>query len=63
VFLMPLLVLIVLAMAGYAMTLPGSEGGISFLLKPDWSAFSRPGVYLTALGQAFFPSAWEWPSS
>jgi neurotransmitter:Na+ symporter, NSS family len=54
VILMPLLMLIVLAMAGYAMTLPGSEGGISFLLKPDWSAFSRPGVYLTALGQAFF---------
>lgn len=54
VFLMPLLVLIVLAMAGYAMTLPGSEGGIGFLLKPDWSAFGRPAVYLTALGQAFF---------
>jgi neurotransmitter:Na+ symporter, NSS family len=54
VYLMPLLVLIVLAMAGYAMTLPGSEQGLMFLLTPDWNAFTRPGVYLTALGQAFF---------
>jgi NSS family neurotransmitter:Na+ symporter len=54
VYLMPLLVLIVIAMAGYAMTLPGSKRGLMFLLTPDWNAFTRPGVYLTALGQAFF---------
>ena len=54
VVLMPLLILIVAIMAGFALTLPGSYGGVAFLLAPDWSAFSRPEVYLTALGQAFF---------
>jgi neurotransmitter:Na+ symporter, NSS family len=52
--LMPLLALIVFGMAMYAITLPGSERGVAFLVSPDWSAFLRPSVYLTALGQAFF---------
>lgn len=54
VYLMPFLVVIVVAMAGYALTLPGSGGGVDFLIAPDWQAFTRPSVYLTALGQAFF---------
>lgn len=52
--LMPLLITIVAVMAAFALTLPGSGGGVAFLLAPDWSAFARPEVYLTALGQAFF---------
>ena len=28
--------------------------GVAFLLQPDWSALTRPKVYLAALGQAFF---------
>jgi NSS family neurotransmitter:Na+ symporter len=53
-WLMPLLGVIVVALALYAMTLPGSERGVAFLFAPDWSAFAKPAIYLNALGQAFF---------
>ncbi len=53
-WLMPLLGLIVVALAAYAMSLPGSGKGVAFLFAPDWSAFGRPSLYLSALGQAFF---------
>ncbi len=52
--LMPLLGAIVLILAGYALSLPGAGRGLAFLLAPDWSALARPGLYLAALGQAFF---------
>jgi NSS family neurotransmitter:Na+ symporter len=53
-FLMPLLAVIVVVMALYALSLPGAEAGISFLFAPDWSAVANPAVILAALGQAFF---------
>jgi NSS family neurotransmitter:Na+ symporter len=53
-WLMPLLGVIVAALAIYAMSLPGSEKGVAFLFAPDWSAFGQPSLYLNALGQAFF---------
>ena len=53
-WLMPLLALIVLAIAVYGMTLPGGSAAWRFLLAPDWTAFARPEVYAAALGQAFF---------
>jgi len=53
-WLMPVLCLIVLCLAVYAATFPGSARGIRFLLAPDWSVFTRPEVYVAALGQAFF---------
>jgi neurotransmitter:Na+ symporter, NSS family len=53
-WLMPFLALLVTALALFALSLPGSGRGVAFLLAPDWSAFSRPSVYLNALGQAFF---------
>lgn len=52
--LMPALALLLLALAIYSATLPGFARGATFLFKPDWSALLRPGVYLAALGQAFF---------
>ncbi|MBM4337765.1 MAG: sodium-dependent transporter [Deltaproteobacteria bacterium] len=52
--LMPLLALIVIALAGFALTLPGSERGVAFLFEPDWSALADPRVAAAALGQAFF---------
>jgi len=52
--LMPLLGAIVLILAGYALSLPGAARGLAFLFAPDWSALMRPGLYLAALGQAFF---------
>lgn len=53
-WLMPLLGVIVVVLAVYALSLPGSERGVAFLFAPDWSAFARPALYLNALGQAFF---------
>ena len=52
--LMPVLALLLLALALHSITLPGFGRGVAFLLEPDWTALSRPGVYLAALGQAFF---------
>ena len=52
-FLMPLLVLILVALAVRAMTLPGAFEGLAWYLTPDFSAL-RPSSYLAALGQAFF---------
>ncbi len=51
--LMPLLVLLLLALAVRAMTLPGAGAGLRWYLTPDFSAL-RPSSYLAALGQAFF---------
>lgn len=52
--LMPLLALIVIGLAAYALTLPGAGAGVAFLLAPDWEAGFQPQVLLAALGQAFF---------
>lgn len=53
-WIMPLLALIVLGLAAFALTLPGAGAGVRFLFAPDWSALARPSVYVAALGQAFF---------
>ena len=53
-WLMPVLALIILSLAAFSLTLPGSARGVSFLLAPDWTALGRPSLYLNALGQAFF---------
>ena len=52
--LMPLLCLIVIGLAAYSLSLDGAEKGLAFLFSPDWSAFTRPSVYVAAIGQAFF---------
>lgn len=53
-WLMPVLAVIVVMLAAFAMTLPGGMRGVAFVLSPDWSVLARPAVYLNALGQAFF---------
>lgn len=52
--LIPLLAVIVIMLADYAVSLPGSRGGIAFLFAPDWAVLRQPGLYAAALGQAFF---------
>lgn len=52
--LMPALALLLLALAVHSATLPGFQRAIAFLFLPDWTALTRPKVYLAALGQAFF---------
>ncbi len=51
---MPLLAIILIFLAGYSLTLDGAGEGLAFLFTPDWNAFSDPGVYASAVGQAFF---------
>lgn len=51
--LMPLLVLLLAALAVRALTLPGAAAGLAWYLTPDLSALTASSV-LAALGQAFF---------
>ncbi|MBQ7279200.1 MAG: sodium-dependent transporter [Bacteroidales bacterium] len=51
--LMPLLVLLLLALCVYALSMPGSAKGLSYLLLPDFSKINAEAV-LAALGQALF---------
>jgi NSS family neurotransmitter:Na+ symporter len=53
-WLMPLLALIVIGLAGYSLSLENAGAGVAFLFTPDWSVLARPKVYVAALGQAFF---------
>lgn len=53
-WLMPVLGLLLVGLALHSITMPGFERGVAFLFRPDWAALTRPGVYLAALGQAFF---------
>lgn len=52
--LIPFLAIIIVVLAGYALSLPGSRAGVEFLFAPDWEALRQPGMYAAALGQAFF---------
>lgn len=51
--LMPLLILIIVMLAGYALTLPGAREGLKFYLIPDFSRINLEVIY-NALGHAFF---------
>lgn len=50
---MPLLLIIIIALAINSMTLEGSAQGLKFLFYPDFSALSANSI-LAALGQSFF---------
>lgn len=52
-WMMPLLFLIILVLAGFSLSLPGASEGVRFLLYPDFSKLTV-GVVLSAMGQAFF---------
>lgn len=52
--LMPVLAVLIVLLAGYALSLPGAARGLAFLFAPDWAALATPRLYLVALGQAFF---------
>ena len=51
--LMPLLLLLQIVLVVASCMLPGASKGVEFLLRPDFSKVSG-GVFLEALGQAFF---------
>ncbi len=50
---MPVFVVMLVALAGYALTLPGAKEGLAFMFKPDFSKFNSE-MILLALGQALF---------
>ncbi len=52
--LMPALILLLVVLAGRALTLPGAAEGLSYYLRPDLSRLTDPSVLRAALGQAFF---------
>ena len=52
--LMPLLVLLLIALAVRAVTLPGAGAGLAYYLSPDLSRLTDVTVFTSALGQAFF---------
>jgi len=54
-FLMPLLLLLVVGLALWAVTLPGADGGLRYLFTVQWSGLSRADVWLHALTQ----NAWD----
>lgn len=56
-FLMPLLAIIVVALTIYSLTLPGAGEALSFLFRPDLTAFTHPSLWLLAIGQAFYSLA------
>ncbi len=51
--LMPLLFIILVALAVHSLLMPGSSEGLRFFLQPDFSKVT-PATLLVALGQAFF---------
>lgn len=52
--LIPTLAIIIILLAVYSLSLPGSSAGVRFLFSPDWSALRNPAMYAAALGQTFF---------
>lgn len=51
---MPLLFVLVAALAVYSLSLGAAAEGLRFLFTPDWAVLAKPGVYIAAMGQAFF---------
>ncbi len=58
-FLMPVLFLIIIFIAGRSVTLEGASAGIEYYLNPDFSKITGS-VILAALGQAFFSMSVGW---
>jgi NSS family neurotransmitter:Na+ symporter len=58
-FLMPILFIIIIFIAGRSVTLEGAQAGIEYYLYPDFSKINGT-VILQALGQAFFSMSVGW---
>ncbi len=52
-FMMPVLVILSIGIAGYGLTMPGALDGVKYYLLPDFSKFSATTV-LAAMGQLFY---------
>ncbi len=52
--LMPTLLALILALAGWALTLDGAAMGLEAYVTPDWSHLTQPQVWIDAYSQIFF---------
>jgi len=50
---LPILFVLIIAIAVYSVSLPGADKGVKYLLKPDWSLITGRSV-ACAMGQSFF---------
>lgn len=53
-WMMPILSILLVGLAAFSLTLGGAAEAFAFMFQPDWSAFTDPSVYISAMGQAFF---------
>lgn len=53
-FLIPFIVVLLVIMAAFALSLPGSGEGVAYYLTPDFTALLDPSLWLSAVGQSFF---------
>ena len=52
-FILPVLFILIVVIAAYSVSLPGSSEGVKYLFKPDFSEFT-PRTFAFALGQSFY---------
>ena len=52
-FILPVLFILIVAIAIYSLSLPGAGEGVKYLFKPDFSEFT-PRTFAFALGQSFY---------
>jgi len=52
-FILPVLFILIVVIAVYSLSLPGSSEGVEYLFKPDFSEFT-PKTFAYALGQSFY---------
>lgn len=56
-YLVPVLLIVILALTAYSLTLPGAGEALAFLFRPDFTAFASPSLWALAFGQAFYSLA------
>ena len=59
-YLIPLMVISLIAVAIRGVTLPGGMEGLAFAFNPDWEYFLRGETWVAALGQALFSTGLGW---
>ncbi|WP_416240369.1 sodium-dependent transporter [Salinisphaera orenii] len=59
-WMMPFLLVSLIAIAIRGVTLPGAMAGLEFSFNPDWDYLTRGSTWLAALGQALFSTGLGW---
>lgn len=59
-YMIPFLIVALIAVAVRGLTLPGGMDGLSFAFTPDWSYLFRSDMWVAALGQALFSTGLGW---